>query len=147
MPRVARVKAPEYIYHVMCRSINEVLLFRNEDDKNYYHDLIKKYKENYSCKLYAYCLMDTHLHLHIDPQGFDLSKLMHGINVSYVIYYNRKYKRHRHLFQGRYESRVLSSDSYNLAVSAYIHNNPKDVEEYRDNVNKYTFSSIAVYIA
>ena len=84
--------------------------------------------------------MDTHLHLHLDPQGFDLSKFMHSINVSYVIYYNRKHKRHGHVFQGRYESRVVSSDSYNLAVSAYIHNNPKDVEGYRDRVHDYPFS-------
>lgn len=145
MPRIARIKAPEYIYHIMCRCISEVLLFRDDNDKNYYLDLLKKYKEKYQCKLFAYCLMDTHLHLHLDPQGFDLSKFMHSINVSYVIYYNLKYKRHGHLFQGRYESRVVSSDSYNLAVSAYIHNNPKDVEGYRDRVHEYPFSSMTFY--
>ncbi len=145
MPRYARIKAPEYIYHIMCRSISEILLFRDDDDKNYYLDLLKKYKEKYQCRIYAYCIMDTHLHLHLDPQGFDLSKLMHSVNVSYVIYYNRRYKRHGHLFQGRYESRVVSSDSYNLAVSAYIHNNPKDVEGYRDRVHEYPFSSMGFY--
>ena len=145
MPRVARIKAPGYIYHVMCRSISEILLFRDDDDKNYYLDLLKKYKEKYQCRLYAYCIMDTHLHLHLDPQGFDLSRLMHSINVSYVLYYNRKYKRHGHVFQERYESRVVSSDSYNLAVSAYIHNNPKDMEGFRGNVHEYPFSSMGFY--
>jgi putative transposase len=145
MPRIARIKAPEYIYHVMCRSISELLLFRDADDKNYYLDLLKKNKERYCCKVYAYCLLDNHIHLHLDPQGFDLSKFMHSVNVAYVIYYNRKYKRHGHILQGRFESRVISSDSYNLAVSAYIHNNPKDIEGYWDKVQEYPFSSMGFY--
>lgn len=145
MPKRARIKAPEYIYHITCRSISEVLLFRDEEDKDYYLDLLKKNKEENQCKIYAYCLMDTHLHLHLDPQGYDLSKFMQSVNVSYVIYYNRKYKRHGHLFQGRFDSRVVNSDKYNLAVSAYIHNNAKDIKEYSDKVYEYPYSSMGFY--
>jgi putative transposase len=123
MPRFARIKSPEYIYHVMCRSISEFNLLRDEDDKNYYLTLLKKYNKKFHCKIYAYCLMDTHQHMHIDPQGFDISKYMLCVNTSYVLYYNKKYNRHGHVFQGRYESRVVSNDGYSLAVSAYIHNN------------------------
>ncbi len=146
MPRIARVKNPEYIYHITCRSISEIDLFRDTSDKNYYLDLIKKYKEKYNCKIYAYCIMDTHVHIHIDPQGFDISKFMHCLNVAYVIYYNRKYKRHGHLFQDRFNSRIVSSDSYNLAVSAYIHNNPKDISAYEKNPQDYPFSSMSIYM-
>lgn len=140
MPRFARFKSPEYIYHIMCRSISEINLFRDDDDdddKNYYLALLKKYKEKFHCKIYAYCLMDNHLHCHFDPQGFDISKFMLCVNTSYVLYYNKKYNRHGHVFQGRYESRVISSDTYNLAVSAYVHNNPKDVEGYRGRECEY----------
>ncbi len=146
MPRTARVKAPGYIYHIMCRSISEVLLFRDGDDKNYYLDLLHKYKEKYHCGVYGYCIMDNHLHLQLDPRGFDLSRFMHSLNVAYVIYYNRKYNRRGHVFQNRYESRVISSDSYALAVSAYIHNNPKDVEGYGDKPYAYPFSSMGFYL-
>lgn len=146
MPRAARAKAPEFIYHVMCRSISEFNLFRDEDDKHYYLGLLKKYTGKFQCKIYAYCLMDSHLHMHLDPKGYDISKFMHCVNLSYVAYYNRKYKRHGHVLQGRFESRVISSDAYNLAVSAYIHNNAKDVEGYNGRVHLYPFSSMGIYL-
>lgn len=146
MPRFARVKAPEYIYHIMTRSISEIKLFRDDDDKNYYLVLLKKYKEQFHSKIYAYCLMDNHLHIHIDPRGFDISKFMLCLNTAYVSYYNKKYNRYGHVLQGRYESRVVSSDGYNLAVSAYIHNNPKDVEGYQGRECEFPFSSMAVYL-
>ena len=84
--------------------------------------------------------------MHIDPQGFDISKYMLCVNTSYVLYYNKKYSRHGHVFQGRYESRVVSNDGYNLAVSAYIHNNPKDVEGYNGREYEYPFSSMGIYL-
>lgn len=146
MPRAARVKSPDSIYHIMCRSISELNLFRDDDDKIYYLSIIKKYSDMNNCKVYAYCLMDNHLHLQFDPQGYDISRFMHSVNTSYVRYYNKKYARHGHVFQERFESRVLSSDSYNLAVSAYIHNNPKDLDQYCDKVHLYPFSSYGIYL-
>jgi putative transposase len=146
MPRIARAKSCESIYHIMCRSISEFNLFRDDDDKNHYLDLLKKYCGRFHCTVFAYCLMDTHMHLQLDPQGFDVSRFMHGVNLSYAVYYNIKHKRHGHVFQGRFESKVIASDKYNLAVSAYIHNNAKDVEGYRDREQEYPFSSMGIYL-
>ncbi len=146
MPRKAREKYSESIYHVMCRSVSELQLFRDGDDKNYYLSLLKRYTEKFKCSIYAYCLMDNHLHLHFDPKGYDISRFMHSTNTAYVRYYNQKYKRHGHLFQERFESRVLSSDHYNLAVSAYIHNNAKDIEDYHGREEEYPYSSYGIYL-
>jgi len=146
LPRKAREKHSEAIYHIMCRSIFEVLLFRDDEDKDYYLKLLKYNSDKYKCGVYAYCLMDNHLHIHLDPKGYDISKFMHSINTSYVHYFNRKYKRHGHLFQERFQSRILDSDRYNLAVSAYIHNNPKDIEGYSQRVEDYKYSSYGIYL-
>ncbi len=145
MPRRARRKNSQSIYHVMCRSISEVLLFRNESDKDYYLSLIKRYKNKYHCSIYAFCLMSNHLHLHIDPRGFDLSNFMQSVDVAYVRYYNKKYERRGPLFQDRFVSRIVDSDGYNLAVSAYIHNNAKDIKEYDGKEEKYPYSSYGIY--
>lgn len=146
MPRKAREKYLEAVYHIMCRSISEFLLFRDDDDKDYYLGLLKKYAGKYKCSIYAYCLMDNHLHLHLDPKGFDVSRFMQCVNTSYVRYYNRKYQRHGHVFQGRFESRTLSTDEYNLAVSAYIHNNPHDIEGFSGREEHYKYSSYGIYL-
>lgn len=146
MPRKAREKHSEAIYHIMCRSESEFLLFRDNDDKNFYLRVLKKNADKYKCNIYAYCLMDSHLHIHIDPKGYDISKFMHSINTSYVLYYNRKYKRHGHVFQERFQSRILDSDRYNMVVSAYIHNNPKDIEGYAGREEEYKYSSYGIYL-
>ena len=146
MPRKAREKHNEAIYHIMCRSESEFLLFRESIDKDYYLGLLKKNSDKYKCSIYAFCLMDNHLHLHLDPKGFDISKFMHIMNTSYVLYYNRKYKRHGHVFQERFQSRILDSDRYNLAVSAYIHNNAKNTEGYAGREEMYPYSSYGIYL-
>ena len=97
MPRPFRLKNGESIYHVMCKSITEVNLFKDSEDKKKYLSLIKKYKT-----LYGYCLMDNHLHLIIDANGSDISKVMHGINFSYAMYFNKKHEMGGHLFRDRF---------------------------------------------
>src|SRR5665647_1786261 len=103
MPRTAREKSPDAMYHVMSRSISELDLFRNAEDKKKYIRIVKRYKEKYKIRIYAYCLMDNHSHLMIDANGADISKVMQGINLSYARYYNKKYCRHGHLFQDRFK--------------------------------------------
>ena len=146
MPRKARQKSPDSIYHIMCRSVSEFLLFRDNEDKCYYLELLKRYKEKYKCSIYGYCIMDNHLHLHFDPRGYDVSKFMQSTNTAYVRYYNKKYKRCGHVFQERFESRILSSNEYNLAITAYIHNNAKDISGYAGKEHLYPYSSYGIYL-
>ncbi|MCB2353518.1 transposase [Clostridium estertheticum] len=146
MPRTARVKTDESIFHIMCKSISEVTLFKDDEDKKRYLLLIKKYKTLHNFKLYGYCLMDNHAHLMIDANGCDISKIMHGINFSYAMYFNRKYKREGHLFKDRFKSKIVSSDRYLRTLSLYVHNNPTDIIEYKDSPEKYTFSSLSIFL-
>jgi putative transposase len=146
MPRMARLKALDSIFHIMCRSISEVDLCKTKDDKLKYIYYIKKYQKLYEFKVYGYCLMDNHIHLLIDANGADISQIMYSINFAYAQYYNRFHKRHGHLFQDRFKSKIITDDRYLLTASAYIHNNPVDVPEYKDSPEKYDFSSLAVYL-
>ncbi|MBU3191595.1 transposase [Clostridium bowmanii] len=146
MARKAREKAEDAIFHIMCKSISELDLFRDEDDKRKYLLLVKKYKELYNFKVYGYCIMDNHLHLLIDTNGSDISKVMHGINFSYAIYYNKKYKRDGHLFKDRFKSKIVNNKRYLRTVSLYIHNNPIDIAGYRTCPEKYAFSSLEIFL-
>lgn len=146
MPRSARKKSEKYMYHFMSRSISEIDLFKNDDDKNHYLRLLKNYKDKFQCRIYAYCLMTNHVHVFIDTQGFDISKFMLCLNTAYVCYFNKKYKRHGHLFQGRFTSTVINNDLRALRLSAYIHNNPKDIITYSEKEDVYPYSSYRIYI-
>ena len=146
MPRIARVKEETGIYHIMIRSISEVELFNDNGDKLKYLSLIKRYQDKYQFMVYAYCLMDNHGHLMIDCNGADISRIMHSINFCYAQYYNKKYGRHGHLFQDRFKSKLIKNDRYLISLSAYIHNNPKDIPNYEDRVEDYEFSSLKEYV-
>ncbi|NIM99361.1 MAG: hypothetical protein GTN46_02955, partial [Gammaproteobacteria bacterium] len=66
-----------------------------------------------------------------------LSKTQQGINQSYTMYFNRRYKTVGHLFQGRYKAILCDRDSYLLSLVKYIHCNPvrakmvKELQEYK----------------
>jgi putative transposase len=146
MPRSARIKSFDSIYHIMCRSISDVSLFRDKKDKDQYLDILKKNQELFHFKVYCFCLMNTHCHLIIDVNGADISKIFHGINQSYAFYFNRKYKRHGHVFQDRFKSVIVDSDLYLITLSGYIHANPLSIKKFKDCPEKYQYSSLGIYL-
>lgn len=146
MPRVARVKNDGGIYHIMVRSISDVALFRDNADKDKYLHLIKKYQQIFLFKIYAYCLMTTHGHILIDCCGADISKIMKSINQCYAAYFNKKYNRHGHVFQDRFKSKLVDDERYLVTLSAYIHNNPKDISKYAKCTERYKYSSLGIYL-
>jgi REP element-mobilizing transposase RayT len=146
MPRVARIKNENGIYHVMVRSISDIPLFKDNEDKNKYLELIKKYKLTYIFKVYAYCLMTTHAHIAIDCCGADISKIIKSINQCYAAYFNKKYNRHGHVFQDRFKSKLVDDDKYLLTLTAYIHNNPKNISDDKKSILEYKYSSLGIYL-
>jgi putative transposase len=146
MPRVARVKSFDSIYHVMCRSITEVDLFKEDKDKEHYLSLLKGYQEVFAFKVYAYCLMDNHCHFIIDVNGADISKILHGLNHRYALWFNKKYGRRGHLFQDRFKSIIVDNDQYLITLSGYIHANPLSIEKYSSCVEQYKYSSLGIYM-
>lgn len=145
MCRGPRIKNSNGIFHIMIRSISEITLFRNCDDKNKFLEIVKKYQNRFLFKVYGFCLMDTHVHLLINCNGADISKFMHNINQCYALYYNKKYDRHGHVFGDRFKSIQITNDKSLLICSAYIHNNPKDIKGFKNSVEEYKYSSFAIY--
>jgi len=124
MPRQARKKSENKIYHVMLRGINQQTIFEDNNDRQKFLDVISEYKEVSGYKIYAYCLMSNHVHLLIKEENEELGMIFKRICGKYVYWYNTKYKRAGHLFQDRYKSEPVDTDAYLLAVIRYIHQNP-----------------------
>jgi len=53
-----------------------------------------------------------------------ISRIMHGLLTGYSQYYNRKYRKVGHLFQGRYKGILCQTDRYLGELVRYIHLNP-----------------------
>ena len=144
MPRVQRVKGDFSTYHVVQRGNEKKNIFRNDEDKFKFLEIVSKARAKHSFLVYAYCLMDNHVHLLINDNGNDISKLMKSINVSYVSYFNRIHERSGHLFQDRFRSELVKDDRYLLEVSRYIHNNPVKAK-IKENPGGFKWSSYNIY--
>ncbi|MPW26890.1 transposase [Alkalibaculum sp. M08DMB] len=146
MSRQARKKSSTGIYHIMVRGINNENIFLEDEDKEKYIDLLRKMKEVTAINIYGYCIMDSHLHLLVKEGEEYIGDTMKRIGVSYVYWYNKKYKRKGHLFQDRYKSQVVENDIYLISLLRYIHQNPIKAKIV-DKIEDYRWSSYNVYIS
>jgi REP element-mobilizing transposase RayT len=106
------------------RGINRQTLFEDEEDCIKFIKVLEKYKDICQYKLFAYCLMDNHLHLLLKEGKEPLETVMRRICGSYVFWYNKKYDRIGYLFQDRFKSEPVEDDEYFFTVLRYIFNNP-----------------------
>ncbi len=88
MPRRARIKGEFLTYHVIIRKNERKNIFLSDEDKARFIDTLKRMKDKYNYILEAYCLMDNHVHLLINDNGNDISKILKSISISYVHYFN-----------------------------------------------------------
>lgn len=128
MPRQARRLAESKTYHVMIRGNEQRNLFLDDEDREKFLDVLYWKCRDNKFSIYAYCLMSNHVHLLINEGKDSISRTMKKINVSYAVYFNRKYQRVGHLFQDRFRSEVIDNERYLLASIRYIHNNPVKAE-------------------
>ena len=144
MPRKPRIEYDGAFYHVITRGNQKQKIFKDTEDYEKYLQIVASYKPRHHFRFYAYVLMSNHVHLLIETQDVPLSKSLQGINQSYTMYFNRKYRTVGHLFQGRYKSILCDQEHYLLALLKYIHFNPvraKIVEKPFD----YRWSSEPIY--
>lgn len=144
MPRMAREKSSTGVYHIMIRGINQQNIFEDDEDRQRFIERLAIVKKDLDFKIYAYCFMNNHVHLLLQVNGNDMSKIMKKLQTSYVYFYNWKYERCGHLFQDRYKSECVEDDNYFYIVTRYIHQNP--VKARISTIDEYKWSSYNDYI-
>ncbi|MCW5210788.1 transposase [Desulfobulbus sp. US5] len=144
MPRTARIILANTPHHIVQRGRSRQSVFFADDDYSYYLKNLLYFKQKFSCKVYAYCLMTNHVHLIIDPGDTpeSLSKLMKRVAGRQTRYVNRQEKRSGSIWEGRYRSSIISTKDYLLACCRYIELNPLRAGMIADPV-LYKWSSFA----
>ena len=123
MPRKERITEPGY-YHVISRGVERRNIYLGSEDYEYFLKLIYTLFQQYNVILHSYCLMTNHYHLLIEIKEPNISEVMRKLNSLYSIYFNKKYNRSGHLWQGRFASYYLYDDIHFWYVSKYIERNP-----------------------
>jgi REP element-mobilizing transposase RayT len=154
MARALRIKYKNALYHITSRGNERRNIFENDPDRDFFLKTLKESLNTYNVILYSYVLMSNHFHLLLETPLANLSEFMRQFNITYTSYYNRKYNRVGHLYQGRYKSILVQKDNYLHILSRYIHLNPVRVvrmenvplKEREKYLRQFKWSSLKGYI-
>jgi putative transposase len=146
MPRQGRQLSESKIYHIMIRGNERKNIFLEDEDKKRFIEILSEKNKDRKFVIYAYCLMDNHVHLLINEGSDEIGRIMKRINISYAYYFNKKYNRSGHLFQDRFKSEGIENDAYLLSAVRYVHNNPVKAGKVQ-NIEEYKWSSYTIYTA
>ena len=136
MARKNRINEPGF-YHIINRGVERRNIFLQPDDYSMFLDLLFEMKQKFNLLIHSYCLMTNHYHILLETKEINISDAIKYLNGTYSKYFNLKYKRVGHLWQGRFASYYLYDDSHFWVVAKYIERNPikanmvNDVSGYR----------------
>lgn len=124
MPRQARLDAPGTLHHVMVRGIERRRIVDDGKDRGAFLARLAEAAASTGMVIYAWSLMTNHAHILLRSGPRGLPAFMRRFLTGYAIDYNRRHRRHGHLFQNRYKSIVCEEDPYFRELVRYIHLNP-----------------------
>jgi putative transposase len=151
MPRRTVPFLPDQYYHFYNRGNNRQTVFFERENYLYFLRGLKKYVCEY-VEILAYCLMPTHYHLLVRVKPLQTSEVlktsevlrvvpsqtsevsetfevsvssaMMRLLVSYTKAINKRFDRVGTLFQGQFQSKLITHDAHLIHLCTYIHANP-----------------------
>ena len=125
MPRMLRSDLPSpAIYHVTSRGVARAEIFLDDADRRHFVRLIERVARARGWNVPAYTLMPNHYHLLVETRVEELSVGMRTINGRYAQQFNERHQRVGHLFQGRFDVRVIGDEEHFALACEYVWNNP-----------------------
>jgi len=125
MARLQRIAPLGIPQHIIQRGNNRQVCFACDQDMAFYASLLYEYSKKFSVSLHAWVFMTNHVHLLASPNMIDgVSNMMQSVGRRYVRYFNREYRRSGTLWEGRFKSSLVQSETYLLQCQRYIELNP-----------------------
>ncbi len=159
MPIKRRELINNEIYHIITRGVSDSLIFKDKSDyfraifslyefntinpvvlrkrrrarkkiNNGQGRTLDAKKRELLVEILAFCFMPNHIHLLLKQVKDDgISKFMQKFGTGYASYFNKKYDRMGHLFQGKFKAVLIKNDEQLKNVFVYIHANPISLVE------------------
>ncbi len=124
MPRKARIDAPGALQHIIIRGIERKAIFKNDADRQDFIDRLDNLLQDTQTACYAWALLTNHVHLLLRTGKTPIPTTMRRLLTGYAVSFNRRHRRHGHLFQNRYKSILCEEEPYLKQLVGYIHLNP-----------------------
>lgn len=146
MPRKARIDAPGALHHIIIRGIERKAVFKDKADRDNFFERLGRIIKETDTGCYAWVLMTNHIHMLLKTGLAPIATVMRRLLTGYAVSFNRRHRRHGHLFQNRYKSFLCEEDVYLKELVRYIHLNPLRAKVVRDikELRKYRWCGHSV---
>ena len=144
MPRKPRTETHGAYDHVTVRGSGRRQVFEGDGDREHFLELLHRVSAEEGCAIFAWCLMDNHIHLLLKGETKGISRMMQRLLTSYAHWFNGRHGHVGHVFQGRYDSMPIMTDEHLLSAIKYIHMNPRDMGI--EDPSSYPWSSYRAYL-
>ncbi len=125
MTRLPRLCPAGMPLHVIQRGNNRQICFACEDDYQIYLEYLHEGANTQGVDIHAWVLMTNHVHLlGTSKVEGSISRMMQYVGRHYVRYFNRLYNRTGTLWEGRFNTCLVDSESYFFVCQRYIELNP-----------------------
>jgi len=124
MPRKSRIDAPGALHHIIARGLDRQRIFEDDADRHNFLSRLGKIVKETDTRCYAWALIPNHFHLLLKTGRAPIANVMLRLLTGYAVTYNRRHRRHGHLFQNRYKSILCQEDAYFMELVRYLHLNP-----------------------
>jgi REP element-mobilizing transposase RayT len=112
------------IYHVTSRGNRRQAVYHDDDDRRRFLAMRDRVLFRCGWRQHAYCLMTNHFHLLIETPEPNLSVGMQWLKCNYAAYFNERHSLDGHLFQQRFDSRLVETEEHHSKALSYIALNP-----------------------
>jgi putative transposase len=124
MARKPREDVEGAIQHIYARGVRRSPLFRDEADRHRYLAMLGRTCRRYAWSCLSYCLMPNHVHLLIETPRANLGLGMSSFHGGYARRFNDRYGTKGHVFDARFGSTRMLSDTHLWTAVRYIVRNP-----------------------
>lgn len=125
MARPRRIEIPGVPLHIVQRGNNRAACFFGDVDRRFYLNCLGETARRRGCAIHAYVLMTNHVHILLTPDSPGaVSALLQDVGRRYVRIVNEAHGRTGTLWEGRFKSNLVDSETYLLICHRYIELNP-----------------------
>ena len=107
-------------FHVTWQCHNKEWLLKENWAKQFYYDLLLKYKDKYGIQFHSYQLMENHPHLTGTLRALEeFSAFFRVVNNLFARKYNKRMQRKGQVVMDRFKSPRIQDDTYMLRAMTY----------------------------
>lgn len=140
MPRPLRIEYPGAWYHVFSMAARRRPVFKTEEHRDLFLEVVQQTAETYGVEIHAYCVVPDQYHLLIRTPRANLSRTLRQLNGVFTQRSNKRFGGKGQLFRGRYKAVLIDEATYLGATARFIHHVPV-VTEQAARPDQYQWSS------